>query len=97
MGPPVKPFKSVNPTLPGFVRSLRKCGVRDLAEAAIVDLLKDPIPGKYDFKKLRGYRNPDLYTITISGNHAYKMSMAISGGVAILRRVGTHKEIDDNP
>lgn len=62
-----------------------------------MDLLKDPIPAHLDFKKLKGYRNPSIYTITICSNHAYKLSMEIKDGVAILRRVGTHKQIDENP
>lgn len=93
----VKPFQAVDPTLPGFQRSLKKVSNRELVDEAIADLLLDPLPGRFDFKKLKGYKNPNIFTITISGNHAYKLSMEIRDGVAILRRVGTHKEIDDNP
>ena len=38
------------------------------------------IPGKYGFKKLGGYRNPNVFTIMLGGNHAYKMSMEIDKG-----------------
>jgi mRNA-degrading endonuclease RelE of RelBE toxin-antitoxin system len=95
----VKPFKSVNPSLQGFQRCLKKIpgGFRELVDDAIADLLLDPIPGRLGFKKLNGYRNPSIYTITIGGHHAYKLSMELKDGVAILRRVGTHKEIDNNP
>ncbi len=62
-----------------------------------MDLLLPEIPGKYGFKKLAGYRNPGIFTIMLGGNHSHKMSMEIKNGVAILRRVGTHKELDDNP
>jgi hypothetical protein len=95
--PLIKPFKSIDPTLPGFKRSLKKANNREAIEKAIVDLLLDPIPGHLDFKKLSGYRNPSIFTITICGNHSHKLSMEIKDGVAILRRVGTHKEIDNNP
>lgn len=61
------------------------------------DLMLPEIPGKYGFKKLGGYKNPSIYTIMLGGNHAYKMSMQITNGVAIFRRVGTHRYIDDNP
>lgn len=64
---------------------------------AIADLLSDPLPSKLDFKKLKGYKNPNIYTVTISGNHAYKLSLEIKDEVAILRRVGTHKQIDNSP
>src|SRR5438105_269702 len=94
-----KPFTAVDAGLPGFQRSLRKLPreIRRLADQAILDLYLAEIPGKYGFKKLSGYRNPSVYTIQLGGNHAYKMSMEIAGGVAILRRVGTHREIDRNP
>ena len=95
----VKPFKTVNPTLPGFQRCLKKIprDMRELVDSAIADLLDDPLPGRFDFKKLTGYKNPAVFTITIGGNHAYKLSMEIKGEAAILRRVGTHKQIDENP
>jgi len=92
-----KPFHAIDATSSGFQRSLRNFAERALAEAAILDLLKDPIPGRLDFKKLKGYKRPNIFTITIAGNHAFKISMEISDGVAILRRVGTHRQIDDNP
>jgi hypothetical protein len=95
--PPVKPFKAVDPSLSGFKKSLKRFAERELAEQAIQDLLLDPLPGRFDFKKLKGYNNPNVYTITISSNHAFKMSFEIKDEVAILRRVGTHKQIDDNP
>ena len=97
--PPVKPFSRVSVGLPGFQRFLRKVPVdiRPLVDDAIADLLDDPIPGRLGFKKLGGYKKPTLYTITIGGNHAYKLSMEIVGDVAVLRRVGTHKEIDREP
>ena len=97
--PPVKPFSSVDAGLPGFQRSLRKLPpeIRSRANDAISDLLLDQIPGALDFKKLKGYKNPNVYTITIVGNHSYKLSLEVSDGVATLRRVGTHKEIDEHP
>lgn len=94
---PVKPFRTIDPTMPGFQRSLKKVRDRALVDAAIVDLLRDPIPGRLGFKKLTDYRNPNIFTITIGGNHAYKLSLEIQGDVAVLRRVGTHKQIDDHP
>jgi len=97
--PPVKPFKLVSPALPGFKRCLKKipADIRPQVDDAIADLLEDPIPGRLGFKKLGGYKNPNIYTITIGGNHAYKLSLEIVDEVAVLRRVGTHKQIDDNP
>jgi hypothetical protein len=74
---PVKPFKSIDPTLPGFQRCLKKVGNRELVDAAIADLLLDPIPGRLGFKKLTDYKNPNIFTIMIGGNHSYKLSLEI--------------------
>lgn len=97
--PSVKPFKLVSAGLPGFVRSLKKIpiDIRPSVDEAIADLALDPIPSRLGFKKLHGYKNTNLYTITIGGHHAYKLSLEIRDEVAVLRRVGTHKQIDDNP
>ena len=96
--PPGRPFTRIA-YLAGFTRSLKKIPIeiRPRIDEAIEELLSDPIPGKYDFKKLNGYRNPNIYTITIGGNHAYKISLEIVDGCAVLRRAGTHKQIDNGP
>ena len=95
--PSQKPFKTINVSLKGFQRSLKKCAVRGEATAAIAAMLEDPLPVHLKFKKLNGYRNPALYSITICNNQSHKISFEIRDEVAILRRVGTHKQIDDNP
>lgn len=92
-----KPFKTVNPTMPGFLQSLKKVKDKDMVINAIADLQKDPLPGHLDFKKLKNYKKPNIYSVMLCGNHAYKLSFQIQDGVAILRRVGTHKQIDNNP
>jgi hypothetical protein len=58
-------------------------------------LVKSPIPPGLGFEKLKGYSNPDIYTIHITGN--YKASIEIGGGAAFLRRVASHDEIDRAP
>ena len=94
-----RPFSKVDASPTGFQRSFKKLSpeIKELVYTAIKELYGDPIPRRLDFKKLKTHRNPSVWTVTISGNHAYKMSMEIRDGVAILRRVGTHKQIDDNP
>jgi plasmid maintenance system killer protein len=47
------------------------------------------------FEKLSGYSNPDIYTIHVNGN--YKVSLEVTGGNALLRRVAPHDEIDRAP
>lgn len=64
---------------------------------AIDDLFKVPIPAMRRLHSLSGYRNPKIFTIDVFPNKSYKISLEIDGGVATLRRVATHKEIDAEP
>jgi mRNA-degrading endonuclease RelE of RelBE toxin-antitoxin system len=59
------------------------------------DLQANPRPPGLGFEKLKGYQDPDVYTIHITGN--YKLSFELDGGIALLRRVGTHDQIDRAP
>jgi mRNA-degrading endonuclease RelE of RelBE toxin-antitoxin system len=68
--------------------------IQDLVDNAIIDLIRSPIPVRYRFEKLAGYKNPGIYTIHITSNHSHKLSFELDGTTAILRKVATHKEID---
>ncbi len=57
----------------------------------------EPLPAKLRYNKLNGYKNPNIYAIHITRNHAYKLTFERVGEIARLRRVGTHKEIDRAP
>lgn len=41
--------------------------------------------------------NPSIFTIHATRNHSHKISFEIEGDVAIMRKIGTHKEIDRSP
>jgi mRNA-degrading endonuclease RelE of RelBE toxin-antitoxin system len=69
--------------------------MRDLVDEKLQDLSKPILSSGLRFEKLKGYSNPDLYTIHITGN--YKVSMEINGSCAFLRRVANHDEIDRAP
>lgn len=64
---------------------------------AIHDLFKSPIPASRRLHRLRGFKNPKIFTIDVLTNHSYKISLEISGEVANLRRVASHKVIDSAP
>lgn len=83
----------------GFERAIKRLPpeIQQSAKDALKALLTHPTPKSIRFHKLSGYKNPALYTIDASGNHSYKISFELSGSIAILRRIGTHKEIDRNP
>lgn len=69
--------------------------IRKLVDSALESLLTDPRPKKLRFEKLVGYQNPDIYTVHANGN--FKISMEITGTLAVLRRVANHDSIDRAP
>lgn len=80
-----------------FGRDVKKLSpeLQKAVREALNDLLKDPIPTGRRMEKLAGYDG--IYTVHCTGNHSHKISFSIDGGVATLRRFGTHREIDDSP
>ncbi len=82
-----------------FKRDLRAMSV-DIQQHAITafsDLKREPLPKRLRFEKLSGYRNTAIYTIHVTPNHSHKASFELVGTTAVLRRIGTHKEIDRAP
>ena len=71
--------------------------LQDQVDQALRLLRENPASRKLRFERLTDYRNPTIYTIHVTANHSHKISMAINGRIATLRRIGTHKEIDRNP
>lgn len=71
--------------------------LRTEVDLALRDLLKNPIPPGRRFHALGGYKNPKLYTIDVTVNRAYKISLELDGTLATLRRIATHKQIDRKP
>jgi mRNA-degrading endonuclease RelE of RelBE toxin-antitoxin system len=69
--------------------------MRQLVTEKLSALQANPRPPSLGFEKLKGYGNPDIYTIHITGN--YKLSFQLSGSLAQLRRVAPHDEIDRAP
>lgn len=67
--------------------------VQSAARQAIEDLVKDPHPKKYRLEK----QTVEAYTIHVTRNHSHKLSFELIGDTAILRKIGTHSEIDRAP
>lgn len=82
-----------------FKNSYRKLPeeIKDFVDAALENLLLHPQPKKLRLEKLRDYKCPCIYTIHATPNHSHKISFEIEGDVAIMRKIGTHKEIDRSP
>jgi hypothetical protein len=71
--------------------------ILEAAKDAIRDLFRDPIPASRRLHSLHGYKNPKVFTIDVTTNHSYKISLEINGQTANLRRISTHKVIDRAP
>jgi mRNA-degrading endonuclease YafQ of YafQ-DinJ toxin-antitoxin module len=82
-----------------FARDLKALpiDVQLAVKEAIADLLRDPIPASRRLHPLTGFKNPKVYTVDVFTNHSYKISLEMEGHTATLRRVATHKIIDDRP
>jgi hypothetical protein len=80
-----------------FHREYRKLEIDlcDLVDQKLQDLTCSPRPPGLGFEKLKGYSNPDIYTLHVTGN--IKISFGIVDGVAYLRRVANHGDIDRQP
>lgn len=70
-------------------------GMQDEVNATIDSLMAENRPAGIRFEKLKGYANPNIFTVHVTGN--YKLSFEINGSTAFLRRVGNHNEIDRAP
>lgn len=79
----IKDYKRLDPRL------------REAVDSKIDDLLANPRPPGIRFEKLKGYSSPDIYSIHVNGN--YKITFAITGSIAFLRRVACHNDIDRAP
>lgn len=80
-----------------FAREYRKLTpkMQDRVDSKLRDLQRNPRPPGLGFEKLKGERNPAIYTIHITGN--CKLSFELNGSSVWLRRVATHDEIDRAP
>lgn len=83
----------------GFKRSVQRLGpeIRAQLQQALKDLMKDPQPSRLKLEKLQGYKNPSIYTIHFTGNNSHKLSFELKSDIAVMRRAGTHKQIDRCP
>lgn len=78
-----------------FAELLRKLPpeIQAAARQAVKDLVRDPFPKRYRLEK----QTVEVWTIHITANHSHKLSFQLDGDCAVLRKVGTHKEIDRSP
>ncbi len=83
-----------------FIRDYKRLpsDIQQEVEACIKDLTQDPVPSSRRPHSVspKGLK-PAIFTLDVTSNKAYKLSFQISGNVATLRRVASHKQIDRAP
>jgi len=82
-----------------FERDLRKAppDIQRAAKAALKNLLQNPQPRKLRLHSITGCFDPRILKIDVLANHSWQITFEMDGTTALLRRLGTHKFIDNNP
>jgi hypothetical protein len=82
-----------------FQRDWKKCPVdiRRSAGEAFRKLLGNPSANGLRLHPLKALGKPTVYKVDVLANHSWQISLHLEGGMAILRRLGTHQEIDRGP
>lgn len=85
---------------PRFVRDYKRLpvGLQREVDNCLRDLGQQPVPAGRRLHRISptGHR-PQIFSVDVLPNKSYKLSFELDGGFAVLRRVGTHQEIDRLP
>lgn len=81
-----------------FKKDLRRLDgqTQGLVSDALKQLLLNPLPKSLRHHTLGGHR-PTIHVIDVRGNHSHQVTFNMQGSVALLLRVGSHKQIDRDP
>ncbi len=83
-----------------FQRDFKKLPpeIRDEVEECLKDLGSDPIPVSRRAHSVspKGHK-PTIFSLDVTSNKSHKLTFHLEGDTAVLRRVGTHKQIDRTP
>jgi len=77
-------------------RSLPK-DVQIAARKALGLLVQQPNAKSLRLHTLKGKRKPTIWKIDVFTNHSWQITFEMEGDTAVLRRIGTHRDIDRNP
>ncbi|QYJ23656.1 hypothetical protein KYT87_10785 [Achromobacter sp. ES-001] len=82
-----------------FDRDFRRAPVeiQNAAKNAIRDLMRCPQPSKLRMHSITGCFDPRILKIDVLANKSWQITFEMDGSVAILRRLGTHRNIDRSP
>lgn len=72
--------------------------IKKAVAGCIEDFARDPLPpGRRPHSVTPRGQKPTVFTMDVTSNKAYKLSFHLEDGRAVLRRVGTHGQIDRTP
>jgi len=78
------------------VRALPE-NVRSAANTALKLLKQNPRAKSLRLHTLKGTRKPTIWKIDVLPNHSWQIAFEMDGTTAVLRRIGTHRDIDRRP
>ena len=69
--------------------------IRNAVDECMEEFERDPLPpGRRPHSVTARGHKPMVYTMDVTSNKSHKLSFQLEGNVAVLRRIGTHKQID---
>jgi hypothetical protein len=72
--------------------------VQKEVDECIEEFARDPLPpGRRPHSVTPRGQKPTIFSMDVTSNKAYKLSFHLENGGAVLRRVGTHGQIDRTP
>lgn len=82
-----------------FDRDFRRAPaeIQAAAKNAIRELVRYPQPNKLRLHSITGCFDPRILKIDVLPNKSWQITFEMDGSVAILRRLGRHRQIDRNP
>ena len=85
---------------PRFTRDYKRLppDIQREVDNCLRDLGKQPVPAMRRLHRISpAGQRPQIFSVDVLPNKAYKISFELDGPHAVLRRVGTHQEIDRLP
>ena len=72
-------------------------GLKKLTGECLRLLMRNPRAKSLRTHTLQGGSKPTIYKIDVAPNHSYQVTFILEGSLAVLLRVGSHKQIDRHP
>jgi len=71
--------------------------IQAAALKALNRLRENPAARSLRLHSLSGYPKPMLWKIDVFANHSWQITFELEGDAAVLKRLGTHRDVDRDP